>query len=525
MQRALLQSRPYNIELPRGSGKTSAAEACVLWLISYGLRKYCVIVSNNQRQANAIVQDFARIVTEGGTAYAQDWPEIVIPYTKCNGGYRRRVLQGGHTTDIQVTSQQIVLPRITDKDGREIATSQSVICARGKGSGLRGLKHGSLRPDVAILDDLQDSEEAQSPEQVSKTMDIVNKDIINLSSNRRLVVLMTSTPICPEDLCERIERSAQWKTTKYKAFISFPDDFTKNGEDGHWGRYWHIYDRECMADADHIKSRAYYETHREEMDKGAEVFCTRHNPSDGTVSAVQALMDKYHLIGHEAFASEMQMEPVRQSNALDIDPRDILAKVSRLPQCTVPPGATLVCATADLNVSYAITLVVTAFAPDQSATVLAHRLMRTSISTVLNDTEYSQAVYQALSDAGRWLKSLNLPITAWGIDAGGRNWETVCRFARCSTSICGIPACAMAGRASHVITLNPRNRLRDALNSTVLCGDAKERTQSGTGYKYMFFDADLYKVKFQKSAKSEIGAPGGLSIYKGTAEHHLDFAT
>lgn len=95
-----MQSRPYNIELPRGSGKTSAAQACILWLISNGIRKYCVIVANNQRQANGLVNDFARIITEGGTAYAQDYPEIVVPYLRCNGGWRRRLTQDGHSIDI-----------------------------------------------------------------------------------------------------------------------------------------------------------------------------------------------------------------------------------------------------------------------------------------------------------------------------------------------------------------------------------------------------------------------------------------
>lgn len=190
------------------------------------------------------------------------------------------------------------------------------------------------------------------------------------------------------------------------------------------------------------------------------------------------------------------MEPVKHSNALDISPKDILDKVSQHPHGTVPPGSTLVCATTDLNVSYALTLVVTAFAPDQSATVIDHHIIHTSIPSTLNDTEYSQQVYGALSQAAQYLQSLHIPIQAWGIDAGGRNWDTVCRFARSSMSICNIPACAMAGRASHVITLNPRNRLRDPINSTVLCGDAKERIQTGTGYKYMFFDADIYKLKF-----------------------------
>lgn len=45
MEFALSQSRPYNIELPRGQGKTSAVEMAVLYLLATGKRKFCVIVS------------------------------------------------------------------------------------------------------------------------------------------------------------------------------------------------------------------------------------------------------------------------------------------------------------------------------------------------------------------------------------------------------------------------------------------------------------------------------------------------
>ena len=45
MESALSQSRPYNIELPRGQGKTSAVEMAVLYLLATGKRKFCVVVS------------------------------------------------------------------------------------------------------------------------------------------------------------------------------------------------------------------------------------------------------------------------------------------------------------------------------------------------------------------------------------------------------------------------------------------------------------------------------------------------
>jgi len=70
MYKALMDSRPFNIELPRGSGKTSAAEAMLLYLLSYGFRKFLVIVSNSARNAGAILKDLHRVISDEGSAYA-----------------------------------------------------------------------------------------------------------------------------------------------------------------------------------------------------------------------------------------------------------------------------------------------------------------------------------------------------------------------------------------------------------------------------------------------------------------------
>jgi hypothetical protein len=51
---------------------------------------------------------------------------------------------------------------------------------------------------------------------------------MNLSSKGKLAVLMTSTPLMPEDLCEKIENDIAWKTTKYPAIIKWPKDIIDN---------------------------------------------------------------------------------------------------------------------------------------------------------------------------------------------------------------------------------------------------------------------------------------------------------
>lgn len=232
-------------------------------------------------------------------------------------------------------------------------------------------------------------------------MDIIKKDIMNLSSKGKLAILMTSTPLCPEDLCEKIENDISWKTTKYPAVLSWPTDLAKHPEDGLWAQYFKKYDAELAEDLPHDGSLSFYKQHRESMDAGAKLFAPeRFKPEDGHVSGLQALLEKKHMIGDAAFSAEMQMKPRRFSFKLDIRPKDILKKVVDVPQLVVPDGYILVVASTDLNVSYALTTTIVGFKTDMTAHVISHMFTRCNIDLKLPTAEYNSAVYDALVSLG-----------------------------------------------------------------------------------------------------------------------------
>jgi hypothetical protein len=524
MVASLTSARPYNIELPRGSGKTTAAEAMCLYLLSYGLRKFLVVISNNQRAAGNILNDLYHIISDGSTAYANDFPEISLPFTIANGSFRRRQTINGKLVEISKNATNLQFPCILDEDGKPLPTSGSVVTCRGMTSGVRGLKVGSLRPDLAILDDLQDSEIARSAEQVEKVLDFIKKDVINLSSGKKLAVLMTSTPICSDDLCSKIEADPSWRTTKFRAVLKWPRDIVKNGDNGLWGKYFQLYDAENMSNAAHSGSLSFYRERRKEMDAGAELFCDRFNEEDGQISGLQALLEKRHLIGKAAFASEMQMSPARESFTLDITPSDVAKVIGSFPRAAIPEGYRLTVAACDLNVSHAITLVTKSYKPDMSSVVIVHRVFPTSIPTTLSDADYSNRVTSALDAVAHYLSSLDIHIDALGIDAGGRNWDVVCSWSRICKEKHGFPACAMAGRASHKFNAFSRSRLRDAQNRTVLCGDPAEHARAGSGQKYLFFDSDYYREKVQRALLTPLGGLGGCQLYNADPSEHVEYA-
>ena len=235
-------------------------------------------------------------------------------------------------------------------------------------------------------------------------------------------------------------------------------------------------------------------------------------------------MDKRHLIGDSAFAAEMQMQPKRFSFALNITPHDVIKKACDIAPLQIPDGFVFVAASTDLNLSYALTTVLIGFRPDGTAHLIWHQITPCRIDSRLPEAEYSNAVIRALTALGKQLRAFGIKIDGWGIDASGTPFEAVVAFCKSSVRLCGISACPMTGRASHIFTPFFRSRLRDEIKKTVLCGDAQEHVKAGAGKKWMVWDSDHYRELAQKAILAAHGASGGLTLYRGDSEEHVDFA-
>lgn len=181
-----------------------------------------MVISNNAASSSSLLTDIWRVIEVPDTDFANDYPEVCLPFTSAHGSFRRRQLYRGRSTEIQKNAGNIVFATLTKDDGTPFKTSGSIITCRGIGSGLRGAKHGTMRPSLVLLDDLQDFESAQNPSQVQKLVEIIQKDIIPLAGKERLSILQTATPICPDDLVEKIRNDKSWTTTTFPAIIRFP---------------------------------------------------------------------------------------------------------------------------------------------------------------------------------------------------------------------------------------------------------------------------------------------------------------
>ena len=207
------------------------------------------------------------------------------------------------------------------------------------------------------------------------------------------------------------------------------------------------------------------------------------------------------------------MLPVRQAFAFELTDRLVLSRVRRGVNPNTPPeGTVLVAAATDINPGYALSTAVLAFDLQLTALVVAYHVTKIRISDRIPESEFDRRVFEALAAHGREIAALGVKVDRWGVDAGGRQFPSVTRFAAQSAALCNLAATPMLGRAGRNWNPFVRSRIRAPLNDTVQCRDTQ-------GREWLAWDADAYKERAQLAWTAEPGAPGGLSLFDGGANH------
>jgi hypothetical protein len=333
MQHCILSSGQTLLAMPRGYGKTTLALAATLWAILHGHRRYALLVAATARMAEDLA---ARIRDELATneLLAADWPEVCHPIRATDGIAHRCPGQTyhGQPTHLRWTRHMLRLPAIPGPAYAAIIRTAGLTGAiRGQAARLPDGR--TIRPDLILLDDPQTDASAHSPRQTDRREQLLQQAIAGLASpTKPLAILMTATPIAPDDLAERYldpERHPHWHRIRIPLLRSLP---TRTD-------LWDQYRALRAHDHTHGTDLAtdYYRTHQQQMDAGADpTWPHLHSPDQ--LSAIQYAMDLLDDLGPAAFAAEYQLQPARPDNAAQIaTPRAITARLSHLPRATCPP--------------------------------------------------------------------------------------------------------------------------------------------------------------------------------------------
>lgn len=338
------------LALPRGSGKTSLCQAAIVWAILTGRRRFGVLIAANQSRANQLLNDI-KTWLETNELLLEDFPEVVYPIRKLEGISQRQRAQTyhGEKTAIDWKSGVLVLPTIPGSK-----SSGSRLAAIGlTSSGLRGLSAATregekLRPDLALADDPQDAESADSLEQTETRERIIKADVLGMAGpSRKIALLITTTVIRADDLADRLldhSKNPEFRGKRYSLVSGLPESMNL------WRKYADMRAVELEDGGNGDKATAFYRENQKEMDKGCKpLWKERFN--DDEISAVQNAMNLYFR-DEASFRSEYQNEALDSSpNATVIDSVVLGNAQTDYPRGWIPADSDFVTAFIDVHKS------------------------------------------------------------------------------------------------------------------------------------------------------------------------------
>lgn len=256
------------VAAPRGHAKsTNFTFKDDLHAILYGYKHYILILSDSSEQAEGFLEDIKTEIEDNGN--------IIMDFGELKGDKVWR-------TGVMLTKNDIKVEAI------------------GSGKKIRGRKHRNWRPDLIVLDDIENDENVNTPEQRRKLKNWFDK-AVSKAGDTYTDIMYIGTILHYDSLLSKVLRNAKYDRVQYRAVISFAEN-TKLWDE--WEAiYTNLFNANNKEDA-----RAFYEAHESEMLEGAEVLWEEKLP-------YYELMEMRVAEGVASFNSEMQNDPIDPDNA------------------------------------------------------------------------------------------------------------------------------------------------------------------------------------------------------------------
>ncbi len=259
---------------PRGNAKSTWRTLILpLWCAAFKYRLFPLIVSETMAQSADFVS-FIKMELETNERLKQDFPDF------CGEGPVWRA-------DMIIT-----------RNGVKI---------RGAGAGqkLRGMRHGSRRPDLVIGDDLENDEAVESADQRKKLEKWFFKALMKIGQPDT-VYIVVGTILHYQSLLAELLTKPGWKGRKFKAVLQW-------SESALWEQWEEIFSDATGGKEEAEKAAdAFFAAHQDEMLAGTEVLWPEREP-------YYYLMKMRVSEGSAYFASEKQNEPINPEDAVFLE--------------------------------------------------------------------------------------------------------------------------------------------------------------------------------------------------------------
>jgi len=280
------------VAAPRSHAKsTYLSKAYPIREVVYRLRKYIIIISETPSVSKANME-WIRNQLKFNRKLREDFGPLLSPKDQAN---------------IRDNGEGFIAWHPEERDA-EMRKQIALVEAASTGQALRGRNWNGSRPDLIILDDLEDARpggNASTPEQRRALKDWFSQTVMPLGDpkgKRTAFVYMGTTVHFDALLMHVLYNRSDFKSKVYRAIIREPE------RQDLWEQCRLIYvDRDNpnrKADAE-----AFYAKHREEMDKGAKVLWPEVQP-------LWKLMTWKWDNGSKAFNTEYQNNPIDEESQI-----------------------------------------------------------------------------------------------------------------------------------------------------------------------------------------------------------------
>ncbi|MDO4583950.1 MAG: phage terminase large subunit family protein [Planctomycetia bacterium] len=386
------------ILLPRGGAKTTKCRAGFLHGGLYGRIRWGYNISANEDKAIETLETL-KTWLQNSPLLLEDFPEICFPIsilkTKHTGSVAESQSYRGTPTKIVWARDEVRFPCLklpeetalwyAEHDPESVrkiiltpnkpedsfwmpTACGTILTTDGINSAIRGgnipppLTLETIRPNFAILDDVQNDQSAASVTTVRKLDKIIANAIRFLPKpGEPIAILMPCTVIESHDLADTYgnpELKPEWRGIRVPMVTKWPDGMddkaiTQETETSRlWTQYAEIRRQSIRKHGDIRDATAFYELHQTLMDSGFTVsWPERFDP--GEISAIQNAMN-LRFENHRAFLSNMQQigADLLDSESGRIRWQDFAEKTLDLERGTIPANAQRLVAYVDIQAEY-----------------------------------------------------------------------------------------------------------------------------------------------------------------------------
>lgn len=359
---------------PRGEGKTTIATHAALYLVVKRLTTFPVIIGKSQGKAQLELKSIKEQLQQN-ELFIADYPEIGIPFQAVGGWSSRARMQTvvGVNTNLEIAADHLAFPTIEREqladwpDCIEPASCGQVIYCLGVDGPVRGTKFRSMRPTLAIIDDIEDREAAASDVLIGKNEEIIEQDIAGLgASAERIPRAMLCTVQNRKCIAYRFtdpKTKPSWRGKRYRKMIKPPDrmDLVDQYIEARRGRK--------TDDPDAREAFRFWRDNRETIEAG----CIVSNPysyskklhADGEpleLSSIQAYYNRVADVGTKSVATEIDNDPPEDAGPIGqgLTAEIVASRISGLNRFMIPANTVALTAAIDLG-KYRCHWVVTAW--------------------------------------------------------------------------------------------------------------------------------------------------------------------